>query len=196
MLTKFKEKIQQALSTQARWLYSIGLKPNHLTLLGIIFAVLSSASYILTQNNRLFLLAAIIFLLSSGFCDAIDGIIARLYGQTTQLGGFLDSLSDRYADILIFGGMMLGNLCSLFWGLAALCGSLLVSYGRARAEAAGVKMESVGFMERAERLLILIIASILALFWFDAINWAIIILAFLTNLTVVQRIIYFYKKTR
>ncbi|MEM3011684.1 MAG: archaetidylinositol phosphate synthase [Candidatus Bathyarchaeia archaeon] len=195
MLTKFKEKIQQTLSTQARWLHTLGLKPNHITLLGIIFATVSSASYASTQNNKLFLLIAIIFLLFSGFCDAIDGVLARLYGQTTQLGGFLDSVLDRYADVLIFGGIMLGNLCNLFWGLAALSGSLLVSYSRARAEAAGVKMESVGFMERAERLLLLTIASLIALFWLDAINWAMILLAFLTNLTVIQRIIYFYKKT-
>jgi archaetidylinositol phosphate synthase len=196
MLTKFKEKIQQTLATQATWLHNIGLKPNHLTILGIVFACLSSVFYILTQNNKFFLLIAIVFLLLSGFCDAIDGILARLYKQTTQLGGFLDSLLDRYADVLVFGGIILGNLCNLLWGLAALCGSLLVSYSRARAEAAGIKMESIGFMERAERLLLLIIASFVALFWLDALNWAIILLAFLTNLTVAQRTIYFYKKTK
>ena len=79
------------------------------------------------------------------------------------------------------------------WGLAALMGSLLVSYARARAEAAGVKMESVGLAERAERIVIIALASFISYVWLDALNWSILLLAILTNLTVVQRAIYFRK---
>jgi archaetidylinositol phosphate synthase len=69
---------------------------------------------------------------------------------------------------------------------------MLVSYSRARAETAGVKMESVGIAERAERILILIAASVIAFFWFPSLNLGIAIIAVLSNLTVVQRVIHAY----
>ena len=113
-----------------------------------------------------------LLLLASGFCDALDGTLARLYQQTTTFGGFLDSLLDRYADATILSGIILGELCNLFWGLTALTGSLLVSYTRARAEAAGVKMETVGIAERAERLVILATASFLSIAWPETLGWS------------------------
>jgi len=96
-----------------------------------------------------------------------------------------------------------GGLCDALWGLIALTGSLLVSYTRARAEAAGIKMESIGLAERAERIIILATASIAAFFWqpetnlfWQPINIGIIVLAILSNLTVLQRSIYAYKKLK
>jgi archaetidylinositol phosphate synthase len=82
------------------------------------------------------------------------------------------------------------------WGLTALVGSLLVSYARARAEAANVKMESVGFAERAERIIILAVASLTAIFWQPAIEIAMIALTVITNSTVLQRAIYAYNKLK
>lgn len=79
------------------------------------------------------------------------------------------------------------------WGLIAVIGALLVSYTRARAEAAGVKMESIGLAERPERIVILVVASLVAPVWFEAaLKWSIVLLAFLTNLTVLQRVVHFY----
>jgi archaetidylinositol phosphate synthase len=125
-------------------------------------------------------------------------VLARLYQKITVFGGFLDSLLDRYADAIVYGAIIIGGLCDVLWGLIALTGSLLVSYSRARAEAAGIKMESIGLAERAERMIILAIASIIAFFWQPqtAMNWGIILLAILSNLTVLQRSIHVYGKTR
>jgi len=105
----------------------------------------------------------------------------------------MDSLFDRYADALIFIGIILGGLCNSFWGLIALTGSLLVSYTRARAEAEGIKMETKGLAERAERLIIVATATFLEIFWQGALSWAVVLLAILTNITVLQRVTYFYK---
>jgi len=197
MLTKLKQKFQQWIASVARAAHSVGLTPNRISAIGIIFAFLSAFSYWEWQLFEPFMLiASPIFLLISGLCDALDGVVARLYGQTTIFGGFLDSLLDRYADSAVFVGIILGRLCSLEWGLVALIGSLLVSYTRARAEAAGVKMETIGLAERAERIIILAIASFITITWKEALNWAIIILAILTNLTVLQRAFYFYKASK
>ena len=173
--------------------HNLGLTPNFVSILGIIFATFAAVAYSQWRFNNLLLILAPVLMLISGLFDALDGVIARVYGEATKFGGFFDSLHDRYADALVLCGIMLGGLTELSWGLAALMGSLLVSYSRARAEAAGVKMESVGLAERAERIVILALASFLGYVWLDALNWSILLLAILTNLTVVQRAIYFRK---
>ncbi len=193
LLTRLKERFQFWISYEAKLAHSVGLTPNHVSGIGVLFAIISALLYGNSLSNPSLLIAATIFLLASGFCDALDGALARIYGETTAFGGFLDSLLDRYVDAVVLGGIILGKLCDPFWGLAALIGSLLVSYVRARAEAAGVKMETVGIAERAERLIILAVASLLSVIWLDALGWSIILLAILTNLTVLQRVIYFHK---
>jgi len=195
MLTKLKRKVQQILTAEATAAHRIGLTPNKTSILGIAFAFLSALSY---SAGPSYILPAIVLLLLSGFCDALDGILARIFHEATAFGGFLDSLFDRYADAFVYVGIIIGGLCDPFWGLAALIGSLLVSYARAKAEAVGLKMESVGLAERPERIVILVIASLVALFWQPrtAISIGIILLAGLSNLTVVQRALYAYKELR
>lgn len=183
---------------EARLARRLGFTPNQVSALGIILALLSALTYWKWQSQTLlFQLAAPLFLLASGFCDAIDGTLARLYGTTTAFGGFLDSLLDRYADAVVLVGIIGGGLLrDPFWGIVAMIGSIMVSYSRARAEAAGVKMESVGIAERAERIIILAFASFLNLFWVDGLFLGVIVLAIITNLTVVQRTLYFKKVSR
>jgi len=196
MLTKLKARIQELLSSTARGAHRIGLTPNAVSGLGIVFALLSAIVYWRASPTMPLLVLAVVLLMISGFCDALDGILARLYGETTVFGGFLDSLLDRYADAMVLGGVVFGGFCDASWGFIAVIGALLVSYARARAEAAGVKMESIGLAERPERILILAIASLAALAWSEALRWGMILLAFLTNLTVLQRVIYFYRASK
>ncbi len=181
----------------ARFAHEVGVTPNQVSQFGLIAAVASACLYWSSQFYSILLAGAAMLLLTSGFLDALDGILARAYGQTTLFGGFLDSLLDRYADSFVLVGVILGWLATselwLFVGLAALVGSLLVSYTRARAEAAGVRMETVGLAERAERMIIVVAASFLTLLWRDALHWGMLLLALLANLTVLQRAIYFRK---
>jgi archaetidylinositol phosphate synthase len=176
------------LALEAEVAHRIGLTPNMVSLIGFVLALFSAFAYaVATHGQPLWILLATILLLASGFCDALDGIIARIYQRTTAFGGFLDSLMDRYADAAVYSGVIIGGLCDIVFGLAALAGSLLVSYSRARAEAADIKMESIGVAERAERMLILAVASIAAIFWLPALNIGIVLLAVLSNFTVLQR---------
>jgi len=184
------------LTLEAKAAHSIGLTPNTVTLIGLALALLSASAYALAQGQPLWILLATILLLASGFCDALDGVIARIYQQTSMFGGFLDSLMDRYADAAVYAGVIVGGLCDPLWGLAALAGSMMVSYSRARAEAAEIKMESVGLAERAERMLILSIASLAAIFWLSALNIGIILLAVLSNFTVLQRGLHVYNSLK
>ncbi len=196
MLTRLKERVQSLLTAEARLLHNIGFSPNQLSGVGILFAFLAGCSYLAWIYAPFFLVVASVFFLLSGFFDALDGVVARIYGETTVFGGFLDSLLDRYADSFVIIAIIAGGLCDPFWGSAALAGSLLVSYARARAEAAGAKMEAVGLAERAERIIILTSASFISLFYIQALGWGIILLAVLTNLTVLQRMLHFYSASK
>ena len=196
MLTKLKQRAQLWFTSEAKMLHNLGLNPNQVSIFGIILAVLSALTYWQWKLHPILLILAPLLMLASGLLDALDGVLARLYGEATNFGGFFDSLLDRYADAVIICGIILGGLTEVSWGLAALMGSLLVSYARARAEAAGVKMESVGLAERAERLVLLALASFLSFVWLDALSWGVLVLAILTNLTVIQRAIYFRKASQ
>ena len=198
MLTKLKKKVQQMLAAEAQAAHKIGLTPNIISAIGLALSLFSAVAYAMAQNQPLLLLSATILLLTSGFCDTLDGVLARIYQQTSVFGGFFDSLLDRYADAAVYAGVIFGGLCDPTWGLIALAGSLLVSYSRARAEAAGIEMESVGIAERAERMIILAAASVAAIFWpsvlnIGTLNIGIIVLAVLSNLTVLQRGLHVYR---
>jgi archaetidylinositol phosphate synthase len=196
LLTKLKKTVQDMLTSEAKAAHKIGLTPNIVSALGLALAFFSATAYAVTQSQPLWILLATILLLASGLCDTLDGVIARIYQQSSVFGGFLDSLLDRYADAAVYAGVIIGGLCDPLWGLAALAGSMMVSYSRARAEAANIKMESVGVAERAERILILAIASIAAIFWLPALNIGIILLAVLSNLTVLQRGLHVYNSLK
>jgi archaetidylinositol phosphate synthase len=194
LLTKLKKQVQEALTSVAHIGHKMRLTPNSISIVGFILALASAVSYALASDQNLWLLLlAVVLLLASGFCDTVDGIVARIYQQTSVFGGFFDSVLDRYADGAVFAGIIISGLCNPILGFAALIGSMLVSYTRARAEAAGIKMESVGFAERAERMLILSAATLIAYFWLPALNIGIIILAVLSNITVIQRASHVYK---
>jgi archaetidylinositol phosphate synthase len=202
VLTKLKQQIQQMLTTEAKIAHKIGFTPNTISAVGFIFALASAGAYAVTTTQQSWLLLlATFFLLASGFCDTMDGIVARTYKQTTVFGGFFDSVLDRYADAAVYAGIIVAGLSNAalggFWGpilgLTTLSGSMLVSYTRARAEAVGIKMESVGLAERAERMLILAVVSIIGYFWLPTLGYGIALLAIISNLTVVQRALHVYK---
>lgn len=193
------------LTTEAKIAHRLGLTPNAISTIGFVLALASGVTYALAavQFPWLLLLAAV-FLLASGFCDTLDGIVARTFEQTTVFGGFFDSVLDRYADAIVFSGIIIAVLSNAdlnhFWslivGLAALSGSVLVSYTRARAEGAGLKMESIGLAERAERMLILVVASIIGYFYMPALLYGVALIAILANVTVVQRIVHVYNELK
>ncbi|NLE04975.1 MAG: CDP-alcohol phosphatidyltransferase family protein [Crenarchaeota archaeon] len=194
MLTILKKQIQEKLATVAKFAHRLGLTPNSVSAIGFCLSIFAAVAYAVSSTQQpLLLLVGVILLLSSGFCDTLDGILARTYQQASPFGGFLDSMLDRYADVLILAGVIVSGLCNLIAGIIALVGSMMVSYSRARAEAAGIKMESIGLVERPERMLILAATSLIAIFWMPALNIGIIILAILANFTVLQRAHHVYK---
>ena len=174
----------------------LGVTPNMITVLGVIVSAAAAwyiASY--SGNPGSLTLAASLILLS-GFLDAIDGPLARATGKVTTFGGFFDSVCDRYSDAIVLAAVIYSGLCDPLWGFAALIGSMMVSYSRSRAEAAGVNMAGVGLAERAERMIFLALAIYAAYYNLQYLNYGVVILAILANFTVIQRSHHFYSKTR
>ncbi|MCS7366219.1 MAG: archaetidylinositol phosphate synthase [archaeon GB-1867-035] len=180
MLNKLREKLKKYMDPLAVTMANLGVSPNLISILGLLFAFISGLMFLYRR-----LILAFCFILLSGFFDVLDGAVARASGSSSSFGAFFDSMLDRISDFLIISSILYASLCTLEWGILALAGSFLVSYARARGEALGVEMSGVGIAERAERLIILALGSLLNL-----IEWAIIAIAILTLLTVTIR---FYK---
>lgn len=204
MLTRLKRKFQELMAREAWLIHRIGIRPNVISILGFVLGLLSGIAYWTAGARstdlsmyRIHLILALLFLLFSGICDALDGALARIRGEVTVFGEFLDSIIDRYVDSAVLLGLILGGVCDLLWGVLALIGSLLTSYVRARAESSGVMMESIGLVERTERVIIISASSMVEVIWpfLPALRVGIIVLAITSNLTILQRILYFYKRS-
>ena len=175
-------------------LVSVGVTPNALTVMGVAVSFAAAWCYVNWRANGLMLGAAAVLVLLSGLIDAVDGVLARATGNATAFGGFLDSVSDRYSDAVVLSAVVVSGLCSPWWGLAAVVGSLMVSYARARAEAAGVGMAGVGLAERAERMLFLAVVTFASYFRLELLGWGVAILAVVTHVTVLQRAAHFRRE--
>ncbi|MEM2986485.1 MAG: CDP-alcohol phosphatidyltransferase family protein, partial [Nitrososphaerota archaeon] len=134
--------------------------------------------------------------LLSGFFDAIDGAVARASGKVTLFGAYMDSVLDRYVDIIIGISFIIGKLCSFFWGIFYIAGALMVSYTRARAESIGINLSGIGFAERGERIIFLLLLSLIATINYNFFEYGIIILSFLCHFTAIQRSIHVFLLTK
>jgi archaetidylinositol phosphate synthase len=194
--SRLKKRFEGVVLAGVKPFADAGVTPNTVTIMGLIVSLASAWCFYSWTSSPLLLPAAALLILLSGLFDAVDGIIARTKGKVTAFGGFLDSVSDRYADAMVLAGITLGGLCNPVAGFAALIGSLMVSYTRSRAEAAGVSMAGVGLAERAERMLILAAVTFIAVFWIDALNYGVILLAVLSHVTVIQRTMHFKRSAK
>lgn len=161
-----------------------GLTPNAITLLGLGGTLVGSL--VIGRGD---LVAGGFILLASVLVDALDGTMARLRGEPSDFGAFVDSVSDRYAEFITFGGLLYyflagGDTRGVLMTFAATAGSVLVSYVKARAE--GLDFEArVGLLTRVERYLVLI-----PLLIFKQPFWAVSVIALLGNITAFQRILH------
>ena len=165
--------------------------PNHLTAAGVTLCAVSAViAYFQYRNEILFFwTGAGIFVLGS-ILDILDGALARAGGKTTPFGAFLDSTTDRMSEGFMLGAIALiearnGNTVSLAFVFAAVAGSFLVSYTRAKAEILGLR-GNMGIGSRAERVALIAVGLVLAP-W-GALSIAIYVLAATAWITVLQRI--------
>ena len=191
--------ISEALGTRVRSLTlgigevlaRAGLTPNMITTIGVLLSAV--VAFVIAGGNLV--VGGVLFLIASAF-DMLDGAVARAAGTVTKFGGFLDSTLDRYSETIVLFGVLYyllqtpDAMVGALLVFAATTGSLLISYARARAEAAGFHA-SVGLLARPERVIILAIGLL-----FGLLLPALWILAVGTHLSVFMRIFHVWRITR
>jgi len=203
--TAVLQRLKQGYTTGARTLASrsiVGLTrtritPNALTTAGVSLCLAAAVLVYFEDHDELlfYWLGAFVFVVGS-ILDILDGALARAGGKTTPFGSFLDSTTDRVGEGAMLGAIALvfsrhGNEVALGAAIAAIAGSFLVSYTRAKAEALGLRGD-VGFGSRAERVVVITAGLVLAP-W-GALPWTIYLLTATAWLTVLQRILFVRKQ--
>ena len=191
MLGRYRESVRVWIEPVGLVLYRrFRLRPNHLTVIGLGVSLLAATAFCAGRTR-----AAGFLLILAGLCDFLDGSLARASGQVSAFGAFLDSVIDRYSDLVVLLGIVvlfaqMPHARGAIVAMAGLIGSMMVSYTKARAESIGVRC-TVGMMERPERMICLIAGALL-----DLLEPALWVLAILANLTAIQRIAFTWRATR
>ena len=181
-------QVEPLINKAAAFISEKKFTPNQLTLMGLALNFLAGWVY----SSGFFLLAGLL-VLAAGLGDLLDGPVARLTGKTSNFGAFLDSTVDRYSDFFLFGGVAFYYATEELWlwfliTLGILLGTFVTSYAKARAESL-MPACSVGFLERAERVLLLALGSLIP----PLLPWVLVFLFLGTNATAIQRILFVRK---
>lgn len=191
MLGRLRAQYQRAISPLGRRLANMGFSPNMMTVLSLVISGCSAYWYAIQQP-----LLGAAFIILTGVFDMFDGAIARATGKTTKFGATLDHVTDRYAEFLIVFGIIEGGFTPWYWGLFALFGMIMASFTRAKAESVGgLTSCTVGIAERQEKLLIIIVSSLLHSLINEVLLYGVILVGILSHVTVLQRLHYTYVKT-
>jgi CDP-diacylglycerol---glycerol-3-phosphate 3-phosphatidyltransferase len=200
-LDRLRDPVYGIIDPLTAWLAGRRVHPNLLTTVGFFSTVGAAYAFYLHEIRW-----AGFLVLLGGFFDILDGRVARLTQLGSKFGAFYDSTLDRISEILVFLGILslylgatavMADTRMVYVTMAAMAGSLMVSYTRARAESLGLDCR-VGLMPRTERVVLIGGAS---LFFGEAwggmvLTIVIVLLAVLTNLTAFQRIIWVYRHAR
>ena len=188
VLNRIRSIIKPLIDSIGRSFSATGLSPDSWTAVGFIVSVFAGLLYALKPGQPY--IAALLILIA-GFFDMVDGAVARITNRVSKAGSFNDSTLDRLAEVAIYAGILYGRYTSPLYVLLALSFSLLVSYARAKGDSLGIALSGVGIGERAERLITLVILSIIGYVWLGVL--AVLALAFVTFL---QRYIAIIGKLR
>jgi CDP-diacylglycerol--glycerol-3-phosphate 3-phosphatidyltransferase len=166
------------------------IHPNVLTFLGLL---INGIAAVLLASGKFF--TAGLVMLAAGIFDMVDGRVARQTNRVTPFGGFFDSVLDRYSDLVLLMGLLVyyASINRFFYVVltaVVMTGSVMVSYTRARAECV-IPQCKVGFMERPERVVLLIIGAL-----FNRMAPVLWVIAVLSNITVIHRMVYTWQETR
>lgn len=192
MLGKFRAKYEAAMKPVGRALGKSGLRPNSITTLSLLVSVLAAGAYVFEST-----ILGALGLAVAGFIDMLDGAVARATGTSSKFGAVYDHVLDRYAEFTVLLGIGFGGFVPWPWVVFALFGMVMASYTRAKAESVGgLASCTVGVAERQEKIILLLIGSILEPYVSMALTFCIVAVGLLSHVTVVQRLHYTLKQTR
>ena len=173
------------------------ISANVLTFIGLLINIGAAVLFGLANGanqQRMFFYAGLV-IIGAGIFDMVDGRVARATGQVTTFGAFFDSVIDRYSDLALYFGLLVfyARANRFFYVVlvaVVMTGSVMVSYARARAESL-IGQCKVGFMERPERIVLVIIGAL-----FNRMAPVLWVIALLSNITVIHRIVFTWQQTK
>jgi archaetidylinositol phosphate synthase len=188
MLSRLRKVLTPIAERVGIFLGSLGITPNMLTFLAVVLALATVPSGVL---GLYWLIPTLI--ITSSLLDWLDGAVARATSKVSKLGAFLDSVFDRVSDTsYLISFNYLGIDIRLV--LIAIPTSLLISYIRCRAESLGVSLEGIGFLERGERVVMMIVISVMTLVFSKVVgDFLLTLMVILNTLTIIQRLAYVIK---
>ncbi len=173
------------------------INPNYLTFFGLLINVAAAVlfGYASADNQALLFLYAGLVIIGAGIFDMVDGRVARATGQVTSFGGFFDSVIDRYSDVALYFGLLLfyaraNRFFYVVLTAVVMMTSVMISYTRARAESL-ISQCKVGFMERPERIVLVIIGAL-----FNRMAPVLWVIAVISTFTVIHRISFTYRQSQ
>jgi phosphatidylglycerophosphate synthase len=191
-LGRLREKYEAATLPFGKALGDVGATPNVITTFSLIISGLAAVAYALKSP-----LLGGGGLVVSAFFDMLDGAVARATGKTTRFGAVYDHVLDRYAEFAVLVGIGFGGFVDWFWIIFCLFGMVMASFVRAKAESVGgMRSCAVGIAERQEKLILLLLGSVLQGVFSLALLAAVVLVGILSHVTVVQRLSYTFKQTR
>jgi CDP-diacylglycerol--glycerol-3-phosphate 3-phosphatidyltransferase/archaetidylinositol phosphate synthase len=191
MLGRFREQYQMAIKPVGIILAKIGFTPNMMTVLSLVVAIAGGIAYAFGG-----VIVGALLIIVTGVVDMFDGAIARATRSETRFGATFDHVLDRYAEFFIVFGIVFSGYSQWSIGFITLFGMVMASFTRAKAESVGgLKSCTVGLAERQEKLLLLILGSILTGIFRDALSWSVIIVGILSHITVAQRLYFTWIQT-
>jgi len=154
-----RDKADFALTPVARKL--INVNPNYISWLALILALVAGIVMYRSFSLVWLLIPGAALVLISGYFDALDGKVAKLAGKASRRGDYLDHVFDRYADVLMIGGVAVSGWCNPYLGMVALVGVLLTSYMGTQAQAVGAPRLYAGLLGRADRVVLMTLFPII-----------------------------------
>jgi len=198
-LDSLRPHAQSILKPLVRVMSRMAITPDALSVISLVFAIAAGMLYAVSWDSTTLVLAAAALVLLNGVADAMDGELARSSGTAGKRGDFLDHVIDRYADVFIICGIFFGAYVGWRIGVAAVVGTLLTSYLGVQAQAVGVGRYYGGILGRADRLVIIMLASVLyflypkEIYGFSFLGWSIVLIAIASNLTAIQRFVHIWR---
>ncbi len=188
MLARFRSTYQKIMMPLGQFSARLGLGPDFWTFFSVVLSII--AAVFLSQKRWGW---GLLFSALANLADGMEGATARARGTTSRFGTVLDHNIDRYVEFILLGGVLLSGHVPAWLVYTATFGMVMASYVRAKAESAGGLEDcSVGIAGRAEKLVLFFVGLGLE-GWFkvsDAIFWCIVLIAFISHVTFVQRLVY------
>lgn len=200
-LERFRPYLDSVLDPVVGGCVRLGLTPHIVSVLGFVVALGAAGIFVAAGDNAILYVLGAVLVAISGILDVVDGALARKMAIASDAGDILDHTLDRYADIVLIGGLAVG-IDQVLLGFLAVTGVLMTSYLGTQAQAVGYGRLYAGLLGRSDRLVLIGVAAVAmavepgVLYTFTIVGWLLVVFAIVGHVTAVQRFTIVWRSLR